>query len=241
LTTQNNILDLAVLVQRLRAADSQRRVFGSAHHRYRVGPALSEGELTAFESAHRVKLPDDYRHFLATVGNGGAGPFYGLEPLSSFGRDLAEPFPLTQATDALTEKEQAQLPDRDNYGGVLEFCHQGCGIYSYLVVNGSTYGTIWDGGEEFYPTGLSFSAWYRSWLERALLALENEHLVSRLRVGMSRSEVVAEVAADWRARQALGRSVLYFEAPNIPVQLELDDRDFVVKINPSSFILARPC
>jgi len=48
-------------------------------------------ELVAFESSNGMQLPEDYRLFLATVGNGGAGPFYGLEPLGSFGRDLSKP------------------------------------------------------------------------------------------------------------------------------------------------------
>ena len=46
---------------------------------------------------------------------------------------------------AILDEELERLPDRDEYPGILEFCHQGCAIYSYLVVNGPTYGTIWDG------------------------------------------------------------------------------------------------
>lgn len=236
LTLQDDIANLSELLCRLRAADVRRRVFGSDQHGYRLGPALSEAELVSFESSQRVTLPEDYRCFLGTVGNGGAGPFYGLAPLGSFGRDLSKPFPLTQATDQLTEEERERLGDRDDYGGVLEFCHQGCDIFSFLVVNGATFGTIWDGLDDFYPTGLSFAAWYRSWLERALLALENEHLVSRLRVGMSKTDVFSEVGGVWRERQALGRPVRYFEAPSIPAQLELDERDVVIKVSPWLFI-----
>src|SRR5262245_8500573 len=87
----HDVDDLADLLRRLRAADVRRRVFGSDQHGYRLGPASSDVELVAFESAHGVKLPEDYRRFLNTVGNGGAGPFYGLEPLGSFGRDLSQP------------------------------------------------------------------------------------------------------------------------------------------------------
>jgi hypothetical protein len=231
---QDDIANLSELLRRLRAADVQRRVFGSDRHGYRLGPALSEAELVSFESAQRVILPEDYRCFLATVGNGGAGPFYGLELLGAFGRDLSKPFPPTQATDQELEHDQ------DDYGGVLEFCHQGCGIYSYLVVNGPTFGTIWDGREDFHPTGLFFAVWYRSWLERALLTLENERLVSRLREGMSKTDVLGEVGGNWQERQALGRPVRYLEAADIPVQLELDERDVVIKVSPWSFILARP-
>jgi hypothetical protein len=236
----NDIPGLGELVQRLRAVDRGFRVFGSEQHKYRLGRTLSEAQLSAFESAHSVKLPEAYRCFLARVGNGGAGPFYGLEPLGTFGRDLSRPFPFTQATDELAEEELERLGDRDEYPGVLEFCHQGCAIYSYLVVNGPTYGMIWDGREDFYPTGLCFGVWYRRWAERALRTLDNERLVPRLRVGMSKADVFAEVGGDWRARQALRHPIWYFEASDIPAQLELDEHDIVVKVSPWPFISARP-
>jgi hypothetical protein len=231
---------LGDMLRRLRVADPSFRVFGSKQHRYRLGPTLTEGELATFESANGVRLPEDYRRFLIVVGNGGAGPFYGLEPLGTFGRDLSCPFPFVAATDTLAEEELGGLPDRDEYPGVLEFCHQGCAIYSYLVVNGQTYGTVWDSREDFYPTGLTFGVWYRRWLERALLALNNEQLVPRLRVGMSRTDVLAEVGGDWQARPALDRPVRYFEAADIPAQLELDERDIVIRVSPWPFISARP-
>jgi hypothetical protein len=228
------------MLGRLRAVDGGFRVFGSKQHRYRVGPTLSEAELAAFESANRATLPDDYRRFLSVVGNGGAGPFYGLEPLGTFGRDLSRPFPFVGATDTLTDEGLDRLRDRDEYPGVLEFCHQGCAIYSCLVVNGPTFGTIWEGREHFYPTGMEFGVWYRRWLERALRALENERLVPLLRVGMTLAEVLAEVGGDWKARPALYRPVWYFESPDIPAQLELNERDVVIKVRPWPFITARP-
>jgi hypothetical protein len=235
-----DIAELGEMLRRLRAADAGLRVFGSEQHRYRLGPTLSEGELAAFESANRVRLPGDYRRFLATVGNGGAGPFYGLEPLGPSGRDLSRPFPFTTATDAPTDANSERLPDRDEYPGILEVCHQGCAIYSYLVVNGPTHGTIWDGREDFYPTGLAFGVWYRRWVERALRILDNERLVPRLRVGMTRADVLAEVGGDWQARPAFGRPVQYFESDDIPAQLVLDEGDVVVEVKPWLFISARP-
>ena len=149
MTTENSIADLAVLVQRLRTADERLRVFGSKQHKYRLGPVLSEAELTAFEAAHGIRLPGDYRRFLATVGNGGAGPFYGMEPLGAFGRDLSKPFVPVGPTNQLAEEESQRLGDWNEFPGLLEFCHQGCAIYSYLVVNGPTYGTIWVGRRTF--------------------------------------------------------------------------------------------
>jgi hypothetical protein len=113
-------------------------------------------------------------------------------------------------------------------------------VFSYLVVNGPTYSTIWDGREDFYPTELTFGIWYRRWLERALRTLDNERLIPRLRVGMTRAYVLAEVGGDWRARPALGRPVRFFEADEIPAQLVLDERDLVVEVRPWPFISARP-
>lgn len=240
MTDADDIANLDELLKRLRTVDRHHRVFGSEKHLYRLGPVLAEAELKAFETTHQVKLPDDYRQFLATVGNGGAGPFYGLEPLGAFSRDLSKAFPFTSATDQLTDEELALLSDRDDYPGILEFCDQGCAIYAYLVVNGPSFGTIWNGREDFFPTHLSFSNWYRSWLERALTTLGNERLISRIRLGMSRSDVLAEIGGDWHEREAPGRPTRYFEASDIPAQLELDERDVVVKISPWSFITARP-
>jgi len=236
-----DIAELGNLLRRLRATDAGFRVFGSEQHRYSLGPTLSESELAAFEFANRIRLPNDYRRFLAMVGNAGAGPFYGLAPLSADGRDLSRPFPVATVMDALADEDLERLPDDcDEYPGILEVCHQGCGIHSYLVVNGLAHGTIWDGREKFYPTELTFGMWYRRWLERALRVLGNEWLIPRLRVGMTRADVVAEVGGDWKTRPALGRPVRYFEADDIPAQLVLDEGDLVVEVNPWPFISARP-
>jgi hypothetical protein len=78
--------------------------------------------------------------------------------------------------------------------------------------------------------------WYRRWLERALRTLGNERLLARLRVGMSRADVLAEVGGDWQGRPAPGRPVRYFEAADIPAQLVLDERDIVVEVRPWSSI-----
>ena len=153
-------------------------------------------------------MPQDYRFFLATVGNGGAGPFYGMEPLGTFDRNLSRPFPLTQPTDELTKEEKERFGDSNEYPGVLEFCHQGCAIYCYLVVNGPTYGTIWGGREDFYPTGWSFGVWYRRWVEHALRALDNEKLVPRYKSGCQRTTS----SPKWAAVGEHGRRTIHASA-----------------------------
>ncbi len=229
-------VSLGDLLRLLRQSDSQFRVFGSKQHRYRTGAVLSEQQLLAFESANQVVLPEDYRLFLRTVGNGGAGPYYGLQRLDTLGCDLSRPFPLTKTTEGLKTEEMEQIGDWDELPGILELCHQGCAIYFYLVVKGPTYGSIWIGREDFYPTGLSFDTWFRQWAERAIRSLRNQPVANRLKIGMTKSEVVSLVPSDWNARQAYDQSVWYFEAPDVPVQLELDENDIVTKLNPRPFI-----
>ena len=74
---------------------ADRRVFGVREHRFRFHPPLGGAALDAFEARHQLLLPVDYRAFLAEVGNGGAGPFYGVLPLDTPAQEeqLTRPFP----------------------------------------------------------------------------------------------------------------------------------------------------
>ena len=67
-----------------RKADPEMKVFGSASHRYRLNPTLSEADVQSFETKYDIELPSDFREFVTQVGNGGAGPFYGLFQLGLF-------------------------------------------------------------------------------------------------------------------------------------------------------------
>lgn len=66
----------------LRAADPGLRVFGASRHRYELNPPVDEAFLTRFETEVGVPLPEEYRTFLTTVGDGGAGPYWGLLSLA---------------------------------------------------------------------------------------------------------------------------------------------------------------
>lgn len=71
-------------IDELNEIDSQRRVFASDSHQYKFNTCLAEVELSQFEEKHGIRLPDDYKEFLLKVGNGGAGPGYGVLPLNQF-------------------------------------------------------------------------------------------------------------------------------------------------------------
>lgn len=57
----------------LKTYDVHCLIFGAGEHRYQLNPTISEEQIVAFEQQYSIKLPEDYRHFLKTVGNGGAG------------------------------------------------------------------------------------------------------------------------------------------------------------------------
>jgi hypothetical protein len=104
-----SLADIRPALDRLHRS-AHRQVFGSTVHDYIVNPPISEDAVAQFEAEHRIALPHDYRAFLTTVGNGGAGPAYGLFELGrmdgqvrdtrwrendGFVGTLAEPFPHT--------------------------------------------------------------------------------------------------------------------------------------------------
>ncbi|MBS1842411.1 MAG: SMI1/KNR4 family protein [Acidobacteria bacterium] len=94
-------------------------VFGSEGHRFKLNPPLDEKGIRDFERDHGVSLPQDYRYFLSSIGNGGAGPFYGIFSLGKMdglaGKtvswregdgligSLRSPFPLRESWNDLTE------------------------------------------------------------------------------------------------------------------------------------------
>jgi hypothetical protein len=184
---------------RLKELDVERAIFGVAPswgfgHGYKMNPVMTPVLVRAFELRHRIKLPADYRAFLQQMGNGGAGPYYGLLPieqglpedLAGLGKDfLATPFPHQEpyevqlghddpkeANRILTEYESNAL-----IAGSLRLAHQGFGYYDILVISGPMQGTMWTdartGELGITPLGVGFTDWYEGWLDRSLAEVEN--------------------------------------------------------------------
>src|SRR5579884_2697565 len=76
-----DVTRLHAKVAELRRQDTQFRVFGASAHHYLLNPCLSERQVQEAETHYGIALPEDYRQFLLLMGNGGAGPDYGLFPL----------------------------------------------------------------------------------------------------------------------------------------------------------------
>jgi hypothetical protein len=121
-------------LERLRTTKPPPEVFGSESHGFVLNQPLPAVAVRTFEADHRIRLPDDYRRFLTELGNGGAGPFYGLFKLGEmddsfdfqkwregdgFVGILSKPFPHTSTWNDLTG-EPTETDGEDEYEAALE-------------------------------------------------------------------------------------------------------------------------
>ena len=185
-------------IDELQTVDKNFETFGSSRHRYTLNDPISEVEILAFEHKHGIGLPLGYRDFLLQIGNGGAGPYYGLVSLSqSLCADLdypdandlidiSKPFPHTEPWNLdfsilPDEDDEAYYTIKDSFydnsfiSGTLKVANFGCGISKILVVNGAEYGHIWvdDRSNDvgIYPEtyfGVSERVDFLSWYEHWL-------------------------------------------------------------------------
>jgi hypothetical protein len=65
-------------LERIRQLDEKPIVFGADSHGFETFPTIDEATLLEFETIHGITLPVDYQRFLTEVGDGGAGPYYGI-------------------------------------------------------------------------------------------------------------------------------------------------------------------
>ena len=157
--------------------------FGVYKHQFRLNPPLPQAEVAAFESLHSISLPEDYRQFLLLAGNGGAGPYYGVAPLSEWDywfemvdgcTDLlASPCPFVDEQTIGPEwSEQLPREREDWYRGSMHICDQGCTYVARLVVTGPSRGRVFNldiqgNGTPSFAKDASFIDWYERWLDQA--------------------------------------------------------------------------
>lgn len=157
-------------IGKLSRLDKKYTLFGATKHRYKANPTSSLEEIYQFEATYKIILPEGYSEFLTEIGNGGVGPYYGLEPLEHvLYNDLDKkcsdtllnpslPFLLTEPWNlsfqpSVNEWEDEFEIERRRFdelyfntelrNGMLAICNYGCGVSLNLVVNGEDYGHIW--------------------------------------------------------------------------------------------------
>lgn len=122
--------DMLSRLRTLKRLDLDCACFAARSHGYDLNPPVPEEEVARMEAKHGCRFPDDYRSFITELGNGGAGPAYGVFPLGmqdhmrdvgpwedgySLVGDLSKPFPLRDAWN-LPDDFWAQQPNPTEIG-----------------------------------------------------------------------------------------------------------------------------
>lgn len=175
-------------LRELAESDADLRRTGARRHRYQLGPTVAEQHVARFESAHGISLPDSYRRFITTVGNGGAGPYYGMfrhdgsdwpAYLQRLEQDLeglrSTTFPHTTTFQPWPEVKPCprhsgadESYDPCWLAGTLALDEFGCGAFYRLVITGRARGQVWFddlASDQGLTSGPDFHDWYLDWLE----------------------------------------------------------------------------
>ena len=120
---------------------------------------LTEQAAAEYEKRNGISLPEDYRRFITMIAASGTQPFYGLYSIVGEHKnreikvEVDKKFPFTvrkplnimklsdEEYDAIYETGEMNVD-----AGYILLCHEGCGMYSILIVNTDdkeTYGTVW--------------------------------------------------------------------------------------------------
>ena len=181
---------IKIKLNRLRKLDDKCELFGAKKHQYRLQPCLTEATIASFELRYEITLPVEYREFLLLVSGGGAGPYYGLEPLPTEHADwmdeIKTPFDYSsqQALEMIRSGEYVE--DGPEFGCLMA-SEVGCGGYNLLVISGEQSGRMWFTGDRAGPISdkdgqqVGFLAWYEEWLDYNSRPEVLEHYRTRFR------------------------------------------------------------
>jgi hypothetical protein len=181
--TTTRTFDAAAVRARLRSLAAHpfaSRVFGSDEHRFVLHPPLSAPTTRRHERRNRIALPAAYRQFVLEIGDGGAGPGYGLfrlraamQPTAWRGGDLSRPFrhraawnlpeaeailraihgparTFSRVTAAWSRRQEAAYWSPTVIEGAAPMAHHGCRMVDWLVVTGPETGTVWQDLRDSY-------------------------------------------------------------------------------------------
>ena len=184
------------LLEQARAKDPDFARFGAYSHQYKLAAPAGEEAIRKFEGQQGVRLPEEYRDFLMFIGNGGAGPYYGLYGLKALEDDLSDSRGLRRCRSLeepviypkMSEEEWDRIVNPESrrkgeevypYMGVLPIGTQGCTLMTGLMLTGPYRGQVvyYDNdfcGPPFFVREKGFLSWYERWLREVIAGYNDE-------------------------------------------------------------------
>jgi hypothetical protein len=174
----------------LKALDAQCQIFGADHHRHLLLPRLTSEQIASVEERLGIALPLELRSFYQEMGDGGAGPHYGIVPAA-----------------------QLKLVE----GRYLFVSDQGCGHGTYLTADRGLIAFHDDDDDEgYFSTGMSFTAYYNDWLDGELAAFNM--VIDWIDLGWSAEQISNELAQATGRHDGRDRVLSLIDVPK-PVSL----------------------
>ena len=172
--------------------------FGAYSHQYKLAVPAGEEAIQKFEEQQGIRLPEEYRDFLMLVGNGGAGPYYGLYGLKALKEDLSDSHGVRLYRvmeepviyPKMSEEEWDRMADPEGrrkgeevhpYAGILPIGIQGCTLMTGLMLAGPYRGQVvyYDEdfcGPPFFAREKGFLEWYERWLREVIAGYNEEEV-----------------------------------------------------------------
>ncbi|MDE5584002.1 MAG: SMI1/KNR4 family protein [Ruminococcus sp.] len=75
------ISEIKILAQEGLRRDSMYKIFGANHHKWQFAKPANKRTIQKFEKNMKITLPQSFVRYLTELGNGGAGPDYGIYSL----------------------------------------------------------------------------------------------------------------------------------------------------------------
>lgn len=186
-------------IQELKNKDKHFKVFGAKDHKYVLQNPISFEELEKIEKKYKIYLPDEYVAFITCLGNGGAGPDYGLYSLQKAIDETDKDTDISKTSLFTSNKRLKEFMDKNNkvsgadeqfcdfskvFNGTMEINTEGCTFRNNIILNGCNAGKViaicWDTIEEEIETFnckkelVNFLDWYEKWLDDSTKNLKNK-------------------------------------------------------------------
>ena len=176
------------ILEQARRMDPQLEMFGVADHQYRLGSPVDLAFVRTIEEAYHFRFPEDYVQFITEVGDGGAGPGYGLYPFGYYCTEVestkeAKAREIWLEDFCISKEEYEKNPekyfrggkgsfnwDNDTPYGFFHLGTYGCWRDFGLITAGERYGQVFirDTEGAFELEARNFQEFYQDWLNSIL-------------------------------------------------------------------------